>query len=382
MFDTFKLQETGYNRVNSYLTMLASRMVFHDAYISVLNVRDSVVGRVVGVGAGAVAGGLVGAAISLVIPGGIFIFGALVIAGALVGGIAGGIVGGAVDDASTDRRREEEYIDAAGAFFRSHGALDVKFINDEGAIIPPFETGFNAVLLRTSNCILIAIRGTQMEGFDLITKSDMLSVNTEIEMVQSSFIDGDDSAIHKGLNFVLETYVDEIVSIINEFNNDSGVALPVILAGHSLGGATASVLALGIGAKLDVIMVYSHAGYMPGNKEFGQKFSGLNHNRTVYGWDYVPLFPKNIIDFMPVTKEWIDENLDLWGSYTHVEGNVAWINHNDNSVGMADENRLEEISRGRPHPDINHHRTERYLSALFNDLSSQDQAAYLLTIPL
>ena len=169
----------------------------------------------------------------------------------------------------------------------------------------------------TAEYLVIAFRGTA-GGTDIVTDGS------------SSLIPfaGCVGRVHKGFL----TAFTSVVKVINDAVQKAP-DLPVILTGHSLGGALATLAAAFIRHKYQrKVMVYTFGSPRVGDAEFAHHFTEVEpfvHYRCVHHKDLVPMVPPPYANlrlrFLLSSFTWVSAFVDPFGKpYTHL-GKLVWL---------------------------------------------------------
>lgn len=317
MFNQFVISDRGYNATNAYLTMLASHFIFPDHFHPSARLPNRTQNQ--------------------------------------------------------QTLRESIYQTSATAFFIKHGFKQVAHIN-----LP--HVGVNALVLSNNDYAMLVYRGTEWAKTELFLKKDMAG-NLDVEQIAGGVnFGGNRARIHSGLAKAIKAAHLPIVTALKKAGITANSTKPLVVTGHSLGGASATLSALGLHNKnLNVHCVYSHAGYMVGDEGFGEAYvrAKIPYHRVVNKDDLVPEFPQIAIEIaaavLPLNGESpllnaLNRAIPLVPSsvktaYCHVPGTLAYINHNDHIRLNPDY--LEMRSARRPGLNTSHHATGLYKLALF-----------------
>jgi predicted lipase len=328
MFERYRLAVQNYNPINSYLTMLASHHVFPDHYNSIRHLPETSTAQI--------------------------------------------------------KLKESVYETQAQVWFRRRGFRQAIPLRE-------LATGVNAFVLSNDDYSMVVFRGTEMASVsDFLLKTDMahnaLAVQVRGNSNQSISYGGNSAWVHAGIKRSIRLLSNRLTSTLNQLDPTPGNQRPVVVTGHSLGGALATMagyhlLALGY----NVQAVYGHAAYMVGDQGFANQAERLNlpYYRTVNHSDPVPHIPQLFIDAGQVLNDFaatatglltvqrnffsaVDRVLDtppsLRRGYVHVPGRWAYFNRR----GRQQFNPSMELlqSERRPGMDLTKHATARYASLL------------------
>ncbi|WP_104399596.1 lipase family protein [Vibrio penaeicida] len=195
---------------------------------------------------------------------------------------------------------ENDYRCAAQEQYRHWGFKKVLFANSI--------TSGNAIIASNRDFVLIAVRGTQMvdeqsihdEQIAYNFMTDILANGPSIPLNASLLIPNAKGKLHSGYAAVVKTLFPLIEQALREMGDTHK---PIFLAGHSLGGATATVLGYKLRAEgYKVQSVYSFASPKIGDLRFTQDLdSNVNVYATINYRDPVPGFPNisNFLNFVP-----------------------------------------------------------------------------------
>ena len=77
----------------------------------------------------------------------------------------------------------------------------------------------------------------------------------------------------------------------------------LVLAGHSLGGATATMLAERLVERFPELLLVTFGSPRPGGRNFRERMSNVEHYRFVHGGDVVPKTPPFLSGYVHTTEE-------------------------------------------------------------------------------
>lgn len=174
---------------------------------------------------------------------------------------------------------------------------------------------------------VVAIRGT--EGlWEWIGDADLI----QIQYPRKGW--PQDAKVHEGFYDMFVEY-EHLVglslrkSIENAYRAFSKPSLPLLIAGHSLGGplvllAAADLAALSGGPAPDNLQIYSYAGPRLGNPAFATHFEGLfpNTYQIVNLADVAPIYPPSEIlgySYQSIGQEWsyLFQTDEIAGNHAH-----------------------------------------------------------------
>jgi predicted lipase len=77
----------------------------------------------------------------------------------------------------------------------------------------------------------------------------------------------------------------------------------LVLAGHSLGGATATMLAELLNKRFPDLLLVTFGSPRPGGRKFRDRMKNIEHYRYVHGDDVVPKTPPYLSGYVHITEE-------------------------------------------------------------------------------
>ena len=341
MFGQYNLNDNSYNSTNAYLTMTACHFVFPASYHAAIGLPNNTPRQ--------------------------------------------------------QQHREVIYEISARSFFISQGFTGVYPVSAT-------RTGVNALVLTNDDYCMVVFRGTEMLGSEVFFKSDMAQ-NSRLGQSRGGVrYGGRGVKVHTGLATAARSVANRISGLLSRHGAGPGRRKPVIVTGHSLGGAMATITAFDLNRlRHNVQSVYSHAGYMVGNGAFADAYGRANipYHRTVNKDDAVPEFPQNLLEMSSLIEsfiapgsglqtklvrqlnsvgQWFDIPVSLNSAYTHVPGTLAYINHNDHIRINPDY--LEMREARRPGLNTTHHDTRLYRKALYKALPRRMKTLALRVLDL
>lgn len=267
------------------------------------------------------------------------------------------------------------FIAPATAFFRTNGFKDVNFIN--GGI-----TGADGMAASNDNYVMLAIRGSEA-NLDMASALDWFT-DAKIRQVNGGVrFGGARAKIHAGFRDAANSLQAPIRQALGRVGVTQGSNKPIVVCGHSLGAATATLIAQMLSvAGYRVQAVYAHASPMVGNAAFGRSVARRNvpFFRTVNKSDPVPEFPQAFIDIgtaltsVPGQIPPVRAAVDLLSNIPSVR-NFITTPYQQAPIALAYMRRRGGIAmnpsreylvndRG-PYLDFENHKTPHYLNALF-----------------
>lgn len=184
------------------------------------------------------------------------------------------------------------YIDRPG------GPASCPFYNDVGFIAPPqtfIANKINAALVGTTATeVVLAFRGTlpiDTDNWDAFVESLLDWVNDgEANLVNADYTTGQ---VHQGFDKSLSVLWTNVLPAVNAQHAAS--KLPVVVTGHSKGGALASLAALRLqyDAQFAPAGVFTYGSARAGNTQFARDYDAkiLHHWRFENTDDLVPHLP-------------------------------------------------------------------------------------------
>ena len=176
---------------------------------------------------------------------------------------------------------EEEYRCAADELYRHWGFTDVMFAN--GA------SGANAIIAEMNDKVVVTVRGTEF-ALEFQGLADTLANGAGLAIVEASRFQLGRGKVHLGYATAGVELTDLVMQGLRQMN---AVSKPIFVTGHSLGGATATVLAHRLArGGLDVQAAYVLAPPKVGDQQFNQT---IRRRLPLYvTWNYrdpVPTLP-------------------------------------------------------------------------------------------
>lgn len=138
------------------------------------------------------------------------------------------------------------------------------------------------LVMRDENPAFAALvfRGTEQTLKDFVTD---LQIGVEALM-------SDEAAVHEGFQLALDSVWPDVTKALDE------VSCPVFFAGHSLGGALATLAA----SRRKPNGLYTFGCPRVGNQRFVQGMDGIPAFRVVDDWDLVTMLPPEVFGFRHV----------------------------------------------------------------------------------
>jgi predicted lipase len=197
------------------------------------------------------------------------------------------------------------------------------------------ETGALAVISDLGDCTVIAFKGTS-------TIRDWL---TDLDVAKKAVSNG--VRVHSGFLSDADSILPKIIAALLPPGADKSKLKPLLITGHSLGGALATLVAFDLQqACLPVQAVYTFASPRVGNAGFRAAYNGLLGNKTfrvACAGDLVPLIPGIFTSFRDgyrhvgvevflngivhvAPAHYLELALDGWRAYRAIKaGNIDFI---------------------------------------------------------
>ncbi|CAM3745083.1 lipase family protein [Vibrio aquimaris] len=182
--------------------------------------------------------------------------------------------------------------------------------------------GTQAILVETEQYYALAFRGTEATSVRDI-KSD---VNAKLTSCETQGL------VHSGFKHAYEQVASDITLALSSLKDENK---PLLVTGHSLGGAIATIAAKRLMFKNGIAACYTFGAPRVGDHEWASHMKTPIY-RIVNAADSVPMFPPNsgvlslvstllswIPSIGPKLKDWLSANLV---GYTHV-GDMRYLSH-------------------------------------------------------
>lgn len=182
------------------------------------------------------------------------------------------------------------------------------------------KNGTQAIIVETDQAYVLAYRGTEATSLRDI-KSDANAVLTKCKTK---------GFVHKGFNQAFEQVADDISATLKQIENDGR---PLIITGHSLGGAIATIAAKQLKFESGIAACYTYGAPRVGDHDWISEIKTPLH-RVVNAADCVTMLPPNgllmsalstLISWIPNVgpriSEWISSR---FGHYIHA-GNMRFL---------------------------------------------------------
>ncbi len=191
------------------------------------------------------------------------------------------------------------------------------------------EPGNNrGIVLSRNDVMVIVFRGTRLERHSPFDAAELIVINQDDLWVDSRFlpvVSRFGGSVHAGFLSAFSEISDDLDNILRGRARNQAL----ILAGHSLGGALAT-LAATHADPVEVDALYTYGSPKVGNAGFAESVAGLRHFRHVCGEDWVPKLPPAFLGYvhtgqlMPVPgvasrgerREWYDSASELFSGLT------------------------------------------------------------------
>ncbi|MGC6418466.1 MAG: lipase family protein [Bradymonadia bacterium] len=209
---------------------------------------------------------------------------------------------------------ERKFQTAACRMFLRWGFDRVEFLNNRS-------TSTQGVLAFHRKFTLLAFRGSELgrkwftgpltrpklQRESLISMfKDWVTTDANMKQVPAGRRLGNRGKIHRGFKKAAESVLDSLIRSIQKSGRKQN---PIFVTGHSLGGAVATLTALGLKiARLPVKALYAHAPPRVGDLAFRTSFlrSGIKSFRTINQRDPIPVFPPDIIVRRVIPTPYVD----------------------------------------------------------------------------
>ncbi len=163
-----------------------------------------------------------------------------------------------------------------------------------------------AFMIRTPQCMMLAFRGTQeMQDWrtNIQTRLNKFAITTQMEDLNEDHTPPK-GQVHRGFQTAWTSIESDVIQQINRWNAESPAPLPLLITGHSLGGALATVAAASlVKQRFSVDGVYTFGQPRVGDIVFaaeiglalrGKLFRFVNNN------DIVPHIPPPFLPWNPL----------------------------------------------------------------------------------
>ena len=209
---------------------------------------------------------------------------------------------------------------------------ELRLLNSARLIDTFDEDGTQAILVELEQYHVLAFRGTEATSLE--------DIKTDIRAITTECVSG--GQVHTGFKQAYEAVESQIERSLHQLDNSK----PLMITGHSLGGALAMVAAKRLGFKNGIAACYTFGAPRVGNEEWISSIKTPIY-RIVNAADAVTMLPPNkitigglstILGILPYVGRWLQKKLlEKFNGYIH-GGNMRYLTNCD--AGKYEEVRL------------------------------------------
>lgn len=167
-----------------------------------------------------------------------------------------------------------------------------KYSNSAYQLIPKHTDIMQFYIFSQPKQLLVVFEGTK----------DMAGVHTDLTIGEVEFMGIKKTKVHKG-------YYQEALQALQGLKPYLSKDKPIVIIGHSLGGAVGHLLASILYLEGYSVHLYTFGAPPVGNRVFVQKISGLHHERYTHLLDIVPKLQKEYIVKLKEALKYVNTKL-------------------------------------------------------------------------